>query len=627
MRLCSLLPGKFGDQVRLTVKTHLLTPEDHPHYEALSYVCGSPEKPEKAIISDNNASLQSQLSLTSNLAEALQYVRYEDRSRTLWVDAVCINQDDLVERGAQILKMASIYRLASRVMIWLGPEKDDSAYAFSFTCDIGSRIRLEPNDTAVHSLDSTMPSHEFQLQLQSTFGESRLREALRSLFDRYYFERLWVRQEAFFGGESALIQCGNKIDLWSHFKRGAFAWAFSAIEDSKGSYCVASMSLNMLRQDAHIVGLLWSTRSTKCLDPRDKVFAILGMADPGKFPAVASIMPDLHKSVCEVYAQVFQACVRDCGSLILMTEAGVSRSSAWRPTWSPNWDQDADECLAATGYADAGAACNKECIDGLMMHAEGRIADTVARVEQADAGELDVRVFLEQVLADVDLQAPYFGGGDMLTAYAWVVTGGNIDEGSDSSRSEHLPLEDVRSILRTIKSRHHIDEYSSNLDGIHNQLENRCVITTNTGLVGVAPKSARPGDAVAIILGCPQPMLLMPCDGKMKVLGDCYVHGLNWGEALLGPLPEGTRVMQKVKHGSVHKCVTEAGDEHPQDPRISWRELEIDLDQANEYKVSFVDVKIEVYSSIHTTETRCWRVPDAAYFRNHGVELETITLI
>ena len=89
-------------------------------YGAPSYTWGSSRK-EKTIILDNNA-----LSVTENLHTALVYLRDPFDARTLWVDAVCIDQADLEERRQQVQAMAAIYNTASRVVMWLGEEDESS---------------------------------------------------------------------------------------------------------------------------------------------------------------------------------------------------------------------------------------------------------------------------------------------------------------------------------------------------------------------------------------------------------------------------------------------------------------------------------------------------------------------
>ena len=72
---------------------------------------------------------QGQLSITKDLPQALRHLRRQKFSRTLWIDQICINQINLDERSAQVTIMGEIYRHANRVVVWLGPAKDDSDLA------------------------------------------------------------------------------------------------------------------------------------------------------------------------------------------------------------------------------------------------------------------------------------------------------------------------------------------------------------------------------------------------------------------------------------------------------------------------------------------------------------------
>ncbi len=82
-------------------------------YEALSYVWGSPEK--SRLVSTDEGSL----SVTENLHAALSRLRNHFSPRIIWIDAICINQDDKEERGHQVRSMVEIYSRASRVVVWL----------------------------------------------------------------------------------------------------------------------------------------------------------------------------------------------------------------------------------------------------------------------------------------------------------------------------------------------------------------------------------------------------------------------------------------------------------------------------------------------------------------------------
>ena len=89
-------------------------------YDALSYVWGSPTG-DREIICDGQT-----LMVTDNCLTALRYLRPKKKARTLWVDAICIDQSSINERNHQVKLMGDVYKLARRVLIWLGEGDADS---------------------------------------------------------------------------------------------------------------------------------------------------------------------------------------------------------------------------------------------------------------------------------------------------------------------------------------------------------------------------------------------------------------------------------------------------------------------------------------------------------------------
>ena len=141
IRLMTILPDVFGSEVRITIQNHVFTESQIPVYEALSYAWGSNEKSVMIHIEETGGDRM--LAVTSNLAEALQYLRYEDRPRVLWIDAICVDQQNVPERGHQVSRMADIYRSANPVLIWLGPVFASSDVAMRALSALGSTVRVD----------------------------------------------------------------------------------------------------------------------------------------------------------------------------------------------------------------------------------------------------------------------------------------------------------------------------------------------------------------------------------------------------------------------------------------------------------------------------------------------------
>ncbi|KAF8850448.1 hypothetical protein BDZ45DRAFT_679801 [Acephala macrosclerotiorum] len=123
IRLLELLPSTIKwSAIRITLQAVLLN--DAPDYEALSYTWGD-EKPIYQISCDGEA-----FAIRPNLLHALKRLRYRTKSRVLWIDAICIDQistNTNNEKNHQIPLMRRIYPSASRVLVWLGEEANNSS--------------------------------------------------------------------------------------------------------------------------------------------------------------------------------------------------------------------------------------------------------------------------------------------------------------------------------------------------------------------------------------------------------------------------------------------------------------------------------------------------------------------
>lgn len=113
IRLLYLLPGTG----KICFNLESVNLDDDPEYEAISYCWGN-AKDTRTVYCEKDS-----LQITVSLFTALKQLRLPDRPRTLWADAVCINQNDIVEKGTQVKLMSQIYSRTSRILIWLGEDK------------------------------------------------------------------------------------------------------------------------------------------------------------------------------------------------------------------------------------------------------------------------------------------------------------------------------------------------------------------------------------------------------------------------------------------------------------------------------------------------------------------------
>ena len=157
-----------------------------PEYVALSYCWGPIDATET--ISVNGCSFQA----GTNLVAALRELRKPERGfKWLWVDAICINQHDIAEKGAQISRMGHVFARARKVLAWIGPHDDTSAQAFSAVENIALLYK-----------DKTALIRESGISALPGVLDIRL------LFDRPYWRRKWIIQEVS-KASTVLVICGS----------------------------------------------------------------------------------------------------------------------------------------------------------------------------------------------------------------------------------------------------------------------------------------------------------------------------------------------------------------------------------------------------------------------------------
>jgi hypothetical protein len=178
-------------------------------YETLSYTWGDPTDTRGIVINGED------FRVTANLEAALRSLRlkhrFEGRYR-LWVDAICIDQENLHERARQVAKMQEIYAISFAVVGWLGEEKD------------GSEQALELLDNLASFYD---PAHDFKakdlvekLKDDPSYLGTGCWLALCSLFERSYWSRPWVIREIAMSSSDMIMHCGGKSLSWERLCLG-----------------------------------------------------------------------------------------------------------------------------------------------------------------------------------------------------------------------------------------------------------------------------------------------------------------------------------------------------------------------------------------------------------------------
>lgn len=202
---------------------------DPDNYVALSYAWG-PEEPTESIYINGQL-----VEVRENLAAALRQLRTIEYFRgggKIWIDALCINQEDNEEKEDQLNMMGLIYNLAGNIMVWLGVEDNSSSSIIDWleTWSVFNRIEFIEVFDGSDPLTATTWRNMAQLRLR-TVGRNIIKEkflesmlaadeaiALHKFFDRPYWHRLWIIQELAMGRPGMPIVCGSRITQWRYIR-------------------------------------------------------------------------------------------------------------------------------------------------------------------------------------------------------------------------------------------------------------------------------------------------------------------------------------------------------------------------------------------------------------------------
>ncbi|EED16228.1 Ankyrin and HET domain protein [Talaromyces stipitatus ATCC 10500] len=294
IRLLNLRSGDAQEELvgNLEVVKLTTTPEGEAHtlqqrYDTLSYTWGDQDPIEHIkIIHDNQ---QYRIRIRPNLHQALRHLRSHREDRYLWVDAICINQENEREKSSQVRMMSQIYNNSSCVCVWIGPEKDDSRKAIQF---IKSRLGHEDADQLLENVEYC---HEWL--------------ALSRLMRRPWFSRRWIIQEIALA-RTATLHCGTDWLPWEIFAEAVmlFTWGQSKVYNMlRTAKDCSPSSLGDLRESAaarliqaqdnifrksregqlleklmSLEDLLCRFSASEAQDPRDSIYALLSIARDAK---------------------------------------------------------------------------------------------------------------------------------------------------------------------------------------------------------------------------------------------------------------------------------------------------------------------------------------------------------
>ncbi len=604
IRLLRLQPGGFKDRISMHLHHDTLSAESTVHYEALSYVWGDTTSLVDVTVLRAGKTPQ-RLRVTETLAAALRHLRDEREVRTLWVDAICINQNSIPERNQQVPLMGDIYRRASRVLAWLGPEEEGSSRALEYMKLVASSIVVDwdaytsasikrsPSDTGGldwlddKSLAFRVPKPECDF--------------LYDLFRRQWFERLWIRQEAALNVANTLVLCGEASIPWQTFLNASICISTHGLladvpdETFYHSRMRLIYQIGTCARNANIYNLRHHLRGSRCSDQRDKVFAILSLLQPDDLRL--GIVPDYAQSMAQIYQDVTVRWIKEYDSIALLSSCQlVDEPPSTIPSWVPDWSIDfpSQPLSTVANFHDFWGGNVPFSFQGAgtlrVFGVQFATLDSVFDSTRLDVGRGQPvgRAALKGMMAFLSRQGSRIGGQGMAETVCRTLFADDFAETHFPPRPDLTPsFEDCMQYLSHINT---VDDLSSRPPGdetllvatIWHHLRGRVVGVTREGYPGLVPETAKVGDIVCSVIGCTEPLVLRPSAEGYVLVGVCCIPGFMAHESMFGSYPD---TYSPVKWVSSHFTSTivgylKKGTQEPelQDPRRGWREFSAQRD-------------------------------------------------
>jgi hypothetical protein len=363
-----------------------------PPFDALSYTWGDPSCP---YLSSTKLSVQpltvvrcngANLKVQPNLLAALKELPTVDISRAIyiWIDAICIDQENNSERSSQVQMMGTLYEQAESVIVWLGPEDETVSDAFIVLERLGSVGRVprskqqleEAREAVSHiSLWDFYDASCYPEKLGVEPVNDRQWLSVAALLHRPYFKRVWVIQEISQAGKIILV-CGRRLLDWGKLSAALMFLAltnwhhalhtevlngrvtdlkarigFEALLAAKENGGAAAIQLVKTREFSlgeagryRLEQLLETHRPCLATDPRDKIYSLLGISNfdkpPFTDPRMAQcLVADYQLSVELLYTRVVRILIESRGDLQILRQRESNRERSLRnlPSWVPDF--------------------------------------------------------------------------------------------------------------------------------------------------------------------------------------------------------------------------------------------------------------------------------------------------
>jgi len=542
IRLLTLHPPEAPEyRVTVSISTTSLS-ESHPPYEALSYVWGESTRGHTISLSGRP------FPVTDNLFAALKQLRYPRSVRTIWIDALCINQENESERNSQVRLMEDIYTKCDKCWLWLGESAEGN----------GTHNAIQVLE------DWASGRHLFS---NANFNATYIRLAAE-LTSRPWFSRIWTVQESILP-ENITVQCGAHICSWD-----VFAKAAKNLEKHLTTCCISYNDTDIpemseVTKFVQAISTVERCRKLKldiltCLnlyrnrhstEAKDKIFGLLSLIvveDQGL------VEVDYGRKTEDTYAGLCEQHIKKTGSLEILKyvlgDAKLSKVGPALPSWVPDWTLDIAEPTWQQGrldryslYKSCGSLgsepkfikshekyilreCGVRC--GIVANIGIERGASYLKDEKVQQ-EMSERIpsgWSDSGLADLNRE-----GREEKRFEFWSTILMDWVEGSDGNprRAEKADYVEYQHVLEHVITG---SAWPVGTDRIYYSLETatmfRKFFVTKDGHFGLGPPTMEKNDEIFVLRGSCCPLVLRSVNNNYKLIGDCFLNKFMDGEAM-----------------------------------------------------------------------------------------------
>jgi len=592
--ICSDLEGVryLENEYPVHCSIHHVPLDSKPAYTALSYTWGDASKTRPLVIEEDGEEFE--LRITENLDSAFRNLGL---AGDFWIDAVCINQSDELEKSWQVQQMWRIYNSAECMATWLGTAADDSDLLMDqiSKIDLIDRARdAKSTDEFSQVFKNWAPPEDF-ISLP----------AFSALTKRAYWRRVWIQQELH-ASSNGWLHCGRKRVPISFVylvllqlekmqselrkrglvlvRRDSFAAYLGMIKNDDDMVLTARAikvhqtnaqklveSLPMLLKRFYVYG-----KGLEASDPRDFIYGLLNMSTD---PADLGITADYSKSKQKLFIEVATALIKRISLQLLLwrNTHTAKETEPPLPSWAPDWSariliplvgplkasnlrfQASRDSESEFSFVNSTNQHPTLAVTGIAMDFVRTVGDSVMEIRVSDRTiyehDQDQNYNLAlRWLDDIERLSKHCGniyGGKSGTKEAiWRTPIADTTLTPEGHQRAEKVLEECykfcrSGIMRAVLKSHELEQKKFALAGRYWRLlvtrcSNRKLFATEKGYLGLGPAASTPGDIIAVIFGLNAPLVLRASGvDEYQIVGEAYVHGIMDGEAMNGsPSPQ-----------------------------------------------------------------------------------------